>query len=60
VTADELKVVRERMNLTQEQLAAYLEVTRMTVHRWESGKISIPRSIELALEALEARLKRPE
>lgn len=54
---DELKRRREAMGLTQEQLARALDVTMMTVSRWERGVYAIPQYIELAVEALERRRK---
>ncbi|KAB1107669.1 helix-turn-helix domain-containing protein [Micromonospora aurantiaca] len=38
VTGYLLKLVRESVPLTQEQLAAYLDVDRVTVQSWESGR----------------------
>lgn len=54
---EELKRRREALGLTQEQLARELEVTTMTVSRWERGVHDIPNYIGLALEALEKRRK---
>ena len=52
---EDLKRRREALGLTQEQLARELEVTVMTVSRYERGVNPIPHVIELALEALERR-----
>ena len=52
---EELKRRREALGLTQEQLARELDVTTMSVSRWERGVYAIPHYIGLALEALEAR-----
>jgi transcriptional regulator with XRE-family HTH domain len=41
-----LKEARERLGLTQEQIAERLGVTPLTVHRWEQGKAS-PRRYQL-------------
>lgn len=35
--SDNLQVLRKRNNLTQEQLAEQLEVSRQAVFKWESG-----------------------
>lgn len=35
--SDNLQVLRKRNNLTQEQLAEQLEVSRQAVSKWESG-----------------------
>jgi transcriptional regulator with XRE-family HTH domain len=48
---------REDLGLTQEQLARELEVTTMTVSRYERGVHPIPHVLALALEALERRRK---
>ena len=37
--SEKIKVVRESLLVTQEQLAAELGVTPITVCRWETGKI---------------------
>ncbi len=36
--SDNLQVLRKRNNLTQEQLAEQLEVSRQAVSKWESGQ----------------------
>ena len=38
-TRDILKNLREKNNLTQEQLAERIHVTRQAVSRWETGEI---------------------
>ena len=55
---EELKRRREALSLTQEQLARELDVTTMSVSRWERGVYPIPHYIELALEAIEMRRRR--
>lgn len=52
--SDGLKQWRERLGLSQEQLAKALAVARNTVSRWESGSRAIPPYLELALKQLEA------
>jgi transcriptional regulator with XRE-family HTH domain len=54
---EELKDRREALRLTQEQLARALDVTMMTISRWERGIYPVPKHIELAVEALEKRRK---
>jgi len=49
----ELKVRREALSMTQEQLATALSVHVMTVSRWERGERSIPPHLSLALDSLE-------
>ncbi len=55
---EELKRRREALGLTQEQFARELDVTTMSVSRWERGVYPIPHYIELALEAIEMRRRR--
>jgi DNA-binding transcriptional regulator YiaG len=49
----ELKVKRENLGLTQTELADILGVKMNTVYRWESGILSVPKSIALAMETVE-------
>jgi DNA-binding XRE family transcriptional regulator len=58
VTATQLKAARKTLGLTQEQLAAALDVHRVTIARWETDAEPIPRVIALAMEALRLRAKR--
>ncbi len=53
----ELKEKREKLELTQTVLADILGVKMNTVYRWESGILSVPKSIELAMETVERRYK---
>ena len=52
MTPTELKTVRERLDLTQQQLAAVLGVHRIAVVRWESGARKVPSLLPLAIQAL--------
>jgi transcriptional regulator with XRE-family HTH domain len=54
---EDLRRRRENLGLTQEQLARELDVTVLTVSRWERGVYPVPKHIELAVEALEKRRK---
>lgn len=60
---NELKQRRERLGLTQVQLAETLGYASNTVSRYETGTLEIPKYMELVLEALEVRqiekLKKP-
>lgn len=55
---EDFKQWRERNGLTQAEVAQALEVTEMTVYRWESGKAPILKTVELALQQIETDLKR--
>ncbi len=52
----ELKEKREKLKLTQTELADILGVKMNTVYRWESGILSVPKSIELAMETVERKV----
>lgn len=58
MTADELRRRRERLRLTQQELADRLGVHRVTVNRWENGALAIdrPEMVELALGAIEREI----
>jgi transcriptional regulator with XRE-family HTH domain len=53
MTSEELKTYRERMGLSQDELAKQLRVARNTVSRWELGNSKIPEFLELALRSIE-------
>ncbi len=61
--ANELKQRRDRLGLTQAELATILGVAENTVWRYEKGATTIPKHMALTLEALETRqienLKQP-
>ena len=44
-SAEGLKATRQRLGLTQAQLAALLEVSSLSVYKWESGQ-SVPRATQ--------------
>jgi DNA-binding transcriptional regulator YiaG len=50
---EDLVAWRTAHNLTLDQLAATLDVSRMTVWKWEKQHHRIPRMLELALWALD-------
>jgi transcriptional regulator with XRE-family HTH domain len=58
VGGEELKREREKLEMTQQELADALSVHIMTVSRWERGVRAIPAHLSLALEALKARVKK--
>ncbi len=55
---NELKAKRESLGLTQTELADILGVKMNTVYRWESGILSVPTSIELAMETVERKYRK--
>lgn len=61
MTAEDFRDARRRLGLTQQQLAEALELALFTVKCYERGTWSdgrpalVPRTVALALEALEAR-----
>jgi transcriptional regulator with XRE-family HTH domain len=60
MTGEQLRIIREDLDLTQEQLADMLDINRRTISRWEQGQIPIPKAIDLAMEALLRRKYTPE
>jgi len=56
--ARDFKKMRLKKGYSQSQLARELDVTVMTISRWERQVIAIPRMADLALEALKPRRKR--
>ena len=57
MTGDEFKQMREKMRLTQTELASRLGVAETTVYRWESGRAPIAKAIELAMKQIRAELR---
>jgi len=57
VTAQDLKQRREMLGYTQQSFAQKLGLARRTVQYYESGEHDIPRTVELALQALELEQK---
>jgi len=55
--AEDLKRKREQLGLTQEELAKYLGVKRLSVIRWENGQTEIDKMLERAMRDLERELK---
>lgn len=54
MTPEELKEWRKGRAYTQADLADLLGVTESTVFRWETGRMSIPPMLRLALIGLDA------
>lgn len=53
----ELKTRREELALTQTELAEMLDVKQNTVYRWEADKLPISKTVELAFENIENKIK---
>lgn len=56
--SNELREKRIALGLTQAQLAEILAVKPNTVARWERGLLSVPRTVELAMETVERMYKK--
>jgi len=55
----DLKGIRERLGLTQQQLADALQTTRVTVARYEAGMRRIPGIVSVVLEQLQHKATIP-
>ena len=51
--AENLRKIREKLDMTRAQLARALDVNERTVRRWENDETEIPRTVELALREIE-------
>jgi transcriptional regulator with XRE-family HTH domain len=51
----QLKEMREKLGLTQAALGEILDVKPNTVARWENGVLAVPKTIELAMQAVEEK-----
>lgn len=60
MTAQEYRAVRERLGLTQGELADLLGVRLNTIYRREAGTFPITKEIEMALMYLEGTLRKRE
>jgi len=49
---------RNRLGLTQEELAKRLGKSRPTIARYEAGDFPVPKAIEMALKVVEEEEKR--
>lgn len=56
MTPDELREIRERLGLTQTQLADLLETTQESVSRWETGVHRIPPLVAREVRRLERKM----
>ncbi len=59
MTPDDFRQIRQRLGLTQSQLAERLRTTRMTITRYEGGTRRIPGVVEAILSELETPTQIP-
>jgi len=52
MSAEDLRQLRERLSLTQEEMSALLQIGAKTYTRWESGRARLSRSMNVLLSAL--------
>tara|TARA_A100000171_G_scaffold29012_1_gene27089 strand:+ start:179 stop:352 length:174 start_codon:yes stop_codon:yes gene_type:complete len=57
VTPQQLKIKRQFLGLTQEELAKMFLITARTIRNYETGATVIPKTFEMALNALELERK---
>ena len=50
---DTFKRKRDRLRLTQEEIAKRLGKNRITIIRYESGETPVPKAVEMALKLIE-------
>ena len=50
---DTFRKKRDRLGLTQEEIAKRLGKNRITIIRYESGETPIPKAVEMALKLIE-------
>ena len=52
MTAKQFRQARVRLGYTQAKLAEVLQLSRMTISRYEAGTWDVPMSVEMALDQL--------
>lgn len=55
MTPADLRAFRKRLGLTQTEAAEAMGLTKQAIYLYESGRNPIPRLVELACEAIEAK-----
>jgi DNA-binding transcriptional regulator YiaG len=58
MTPEDLIAFREKYNLSQDELAKELKVSRNTVNRWENKKRNIPEIVDVAIKTVERELSK--
>ena len=56
---NELKAWRKKYGYSQKELAEALQVTNVTVSRWETGERKIPSFLQFALRYFELQAQKP-
>ena len=56
--ADELRKARQRLKMTQRQLAAELDMTVATISAYETGHQTIKKTVAMAVELLARQKKK--
>lgn len=57
MNGEQLKKRRKNLGITQVRLAELLDIKPNTVYRYESGILDIPKTVELAFERIEQKIK---
>lgn len=57
VTANDIKRVREKLNMSQREFASLIGISKPTIERWESSKESINGPIVLLLEYIDNNIE---
>ena len=60
MTPESFKARRLELGLTQPALGALIGKDRISIYRYEYGRVKIPRSVELAMGGLRTRKARPK
>lgn len=53
MTPIRLRQIREKLNLSQQEIADILEVSSRSVRNWEKGHSPLPGSVRIAMEFLD-------
>ena len=53
MNGDELRVIREQLDMTQFELAKRLQVAPLTVLRWENNQVVIAETVALAVKQIQ-------
>ena len=56
MTPIEFRTIRLKNRITQEQLADFLDLTRMTIFKYEKGRDPIPKPIGMIMDLIDCGL----